>query len=169
MNPLQRWENSPPGNIRALFNIAIVPYLLFPENEPASVMAIASALSNCKSSTASGLNSPYSLNYTDDDADRSCKGSSASSFGTSPSSGSFASKLSHQSQGSFGSFGSLQQRGRRRRRRRVAPRQGDDKTGLNTPLKTFQCTFCTVCCFHVSYGWLEGNCPQDGVILHGLL
>ncbi|ROV94354.1 hypothetical protein VPNG_09384 [Cytospora leucostoma] len=134
MNPLQRWENSPP------------------ENEPASVMAIASALNNCNSSTGSGLNSPYSLNYTDDDADRSCKGSSASSFGTSPSSGSFASKFSHQSQGSLGSFGSLQQRGRRRRRRRVAPRQGDEKIGLNTPLKTFQCTFCTET-FRTKHDW----------------
>ncbi|ROW09668.1 hypothetical protein VMCG_02273 [Cytospora schulzeri] len=64
MNPLQRWENSPP------------------ENEPASVTAIASALlNNYTSSNGSERNSPYSLNFTDDDADRSCKGSSASSFG----------------------------------------------------------------------------------------
>lgn len=136
MNPLQRWENSPP------------------ENEPASVTAIASAIFNeSTSSIGSGHNSPSSLtlNYTDDDADKSCKGSSASSFGTSPSSASFASRFSHNSRSSFGSFGSIQQRGRRRRRR-VAPKQGDEKIGLKTPLKTFQCTFCTET-FRTKHDW----------------
>lgn len=121
--------------------------LLSLENEPASVTAIASAI--LSNSNSSGLDSPNSMslnyNYTDDDADRSCKGSSASSFGTSPSSASLVSGFSHHSRGSFGSFGSIQHRGRRRRRRRTAPKQGDEKAGLNAPLKTFQCTFCTVC------------------------
>lgn len=136
MNPLQRWQNSPP------------------ENEPASVTAIASAILN--NSHSSGLDSPNSmslnLNYTDDDADRSCKGSSASSFGTSPSTASLVSGLSHHSRGSFGSFGSIQQRGRRRRRRRTAPKQGDEKSSLNAPLKTFQCTFCTES-FRTKHDW----------------
>ncbi|KAI7786993.1 hypothetical protein LA080_001785 [Diaporthe eres] len=145
MNPLQRWQNSPPGNNHALIPPAVNCRLLSPENEPASVTAIASAILN--NSHSSGLDSPnsMSLNYnlTDDDADRSCKGSSASSFGTSPSSASLVSGFSHHSRGSFGSFGSIQHRGRRRRRRRTAPKQGDEKSGLNAPLKTFQCTFCT--------------------------
>lgn len=150
MNPLQRWQNSPPGNDQAPEPPAVNCHLLSLENEPASVTAIASAILN--NSNSSGLESPNSMslnyNYTDDDADRSCKGSSASSFGTSPSSASLlsASGFSHHSRGSFGSFGSIQHRGRRRRRRRTAPKQGDEKSGLNAPLKTFQCTFCTVCC-----------------------
>ncbi|KUI55169.1 Homeobox protein 4 [Cytospora mali] len=73
MNPLQRWENSPPGIIDTLGPLS--PYCAnsSPENEPASVTAIASAiLNNANSSNGSGLNSPYSLNFTDDDADKSC-------------------------------------------------------------------------------------------------
>lgn len=120
LSPLQRWQNSPP------------------ENEPASVTAIASAILQSRPYD-SGLNSPF--NITDDDAARSCKDSSASSFGTSPSAASFGSAISHGSRGSFGSF---QQRGRRRRRRRAAPNEPSDKIGLRTPPKTFQCTFCTV-------------------------
>lgn len=121
LSPLQRWQNSPP------------------ENEPASVTAIASAILQ-SNPYDSGLNSPF--NITDDDAARSCKDSSASSFGTSPSAASFASAISHGSRGSFGSF---QQRGRRRRRRRAVPNEPSDKVGsLRAPPKTFQCTFCTV-------------------------
>lgn len=147
MNPLQRWQNSPPGNDQTLRPSSMISCLLSPENEPASVTAIASAI--LSNSNSSGLESPNSMslnfNHTDDDADRSCKGSSASSFGTSPSSASLISGFSHHSRGSFGSFGSLQNRGRRRRRRRTAPKATDEKLGLNAPLKTFQCTFCTVC------------------------
>lgn len=132
--PLQRWANSPP------------------EHEAANITAIASAVLQQKSSPGlgSGRNSPYSLHYTDDSSSRSlCKDSTASSFGTSQSSGgSFASAYSHQSQGSFGSF----QRGRRRRRRRTAPKTADGKTVLNTPLKTFQCTFCTET-FRTKHDW----------------
>ena len=152
MNPLQRWQNSPPGNDQALVPPNVKYRLLSTENEPASVTAIASAIFS--NSQSSGLDSPNSMslnyNYTDDDADRSCKGSSASSFGTSPSTASLVSGFSHHSRGSFGSFGSIQHRGRRRRRRRTALKQGDEKSSLNAPLKTFQCTFCTVCCIDTS-------------------
>ncbi|KAJ4389891.1 hypothetical protein N0V93_007363 [Gnomoniopsis smithogilvyi] len=131
LSPLQRWQNSPP------------------ENEPACVTAIASAVMRAGPSSAydSGLNSPF--NNTDDDAVRSGRGSSASSFGTSPSSASFASAYS---QGSRSSIGSLQQRGRRRRRRRVVPKEFNEKRDLNTPLKTFQCTFCTET-FRTKHDW----------------
>lgn len=163
MNPLQRWQNSPPGNDKALLSPNMKSHLLCTENEPASVTAIASAILN--NSHSSGLDSPNSMslnyNYTDDDADRSCKGSSASSFGTSPSTASLVSGFSHHSRGSFGSFGSIQQRGRRRRRRRAAPKQGDEKSSLNAPLKTFQCTFCTVCCTWTSV--YQPSLPPDCV------
>ncbi|KIH90179.1 homeobox and c2h2 transcription factor [Sporothrix brasiliensis 5110] len=107
--PLQRWANSPP------------------ENEPASVSDIARAITSSASAISSGLNSPLSLNFTDDGSGRSLfNGSSASSLGTSQSSGtgSFASAYSHASRNSFGSNFSSLERGRRRRRRRSAPTRG---------------------------------------------
>lgn len=132
MNPLQRWANSPP------------------ENEPASVTAIARAVSASYSQTSSnsGRNSPYVSGFSDDGSGRSlCNQSSASSFGTSHSSGgSWAS--SHNSRGS--SVPSFVRTRGRRRRRRALPRQSDEP--LNQPLKTFQCTFCTET-FRTKHDW----------------
>jgi hypothetical protein len=139
MNPLQRWENSPP------------------ENEPASVTAIARAVSASDSyshgSSGSGRTSPYVSNFSDDGSNRSlCKESSASSLGTSHSSGgSFASSYSRQSRGSFGSVPSFI-RGRGRRRRRRAPPAQRAEDSLQEPLKTFQCTFCTET-FRTKHDW----------------
>lgn len=138
MNPLQRWANSPP------------------ENEPASVAAIAKAVSDSSASysqtSGSGRNSPYVSNYSDDGSSRSlCNQSSASSLGTSHSSGgSFASAYSSKSRGSFGSLPSFVRSRGRRRRRRAPPRRADES--LNTPLKTFQCTFCTET-FRTKHDW----------------
>ena len=137
MNPLQRWANSPP------------------ENEPASVSAIARAVTASSSALSSGLNSPYSYNYTDDGSSKSlCNQSSASSLGTSQSSnGSFSSVYSHGSRNSWGSLGSVQynSHGRRRRRRRATTKK-ETSTGLAAPLKTFQCTFCTET-FRTKHDW----------------
>lgn len=137
MNPLQRWQVSPP------------------EHEPASVSAIARAVTASSSAISSGLNSPYSFNYTDDGSNRSlCKESSASSVGTSQSSnGSFGSAYSHGSRHSWGSYGSapFNSRGRRRRRRRATTKP-DANTSLSAPLKTFQCTFCTET-FRTKHDW----------------
>ncbi|KAH8889652.1 hypothetical protein GQ53DRAFT_825088 [Thozetella sp. PMI_491] len=136
MNPLQRWQNSPP------------------EHEPASVTAIARAVTASSSTLSSGLNSPYSLNFTDDGSGKSlCAGSSASSVGTSQSSGgSFASAYSHGSRGSLGSLGSSMHRGRRRRRRKAIGNRPEEKSSLTVPLKTFQCTFCTET-FRTKHDW----------------
>jgi hypothetical protein len=141
MNPLQRWEHSPP------------------EHEPASVSAIARAVTASSFDRSSGLNSPFSLNYTDDGSSHSlCNQSSASSLGTSHSDGSRSkgSAYSYGSRNSFGSFGSapFSNRGRRRRRRRAgAPNKGTDgKTELQGPLRTFQCTFCTET-FRTKHDW----------------
>lgn len=137
MNPMQRWEHSPP------------------ENEPASVTAIARAVTASSSGMSSGLNSPYSLHYTDDGSNRSlCNQSSASSLGTSHSSNSL-SAYSHGSRNSWGSFGSapFSNRSRRRRRRRTTRKASQDgKTELSAPLKTFQCTFCTET-FRTKHDW----------------
>ncbi|UQC75951.1 uncharacterized protein CLUP02_17460 [Colletotrichum lupini] len=138
MNPLERWVDSPP------------------ENEPATVSAIALAVASSSRTSSSGLTSPYSFNFTDDGSGKSlCNASSASSLGTShgtshSSGGSFASAYSHASRGSFGSFGSFN-RGRRRRRRRVGTKV-EEKTALAAPPKTFQCTFCTES-FRTKHDW----------------
>ncbi|KAI9167141.1 Homeobox protein 4 [Paramyrothecium foliicola] len=138
MNPLERWKHSPP------------------ENEPASISAITRAVTASSSGRSSGLDSPFSLNYTDDGSSRSLCQSSASSLGTSQSSnGSLGSAYSHGSRNTWGSFGSasLNNRGRRRRRRRAANQQmSDGKTSLAGPVKTFQCTFCTET-FRTKHDW----------------
>lgn len=125
MNPLQRWQVSPP------------------ENEPASVRDIARAI-NSTTSISSGLNSPYSAHFTDDGSGRSLCDSNISSANTSHSG---TSVYSHGSRGSFGSGGSVP-RGRRRRRRRVLA-TGNPQTGQP---KTFQCTFCTET-FRTKHDW----------------
>ncbi|KAM0252282.1 hypothetical protein ACHAP5_001268 [Fusarium lateritium] len=138
MNPLQRWEHSPP------------------ENEPASVSAIARAVTASSSGVSSGLDSPFSLSYADDGSSRSlCNQSSVSSLGTSHSSnGSHGSAFSHTSRNSWGSFGSapFNSHGRRRRRRRASAKVGKELTNLAVPLKTFQCTFCTET-FRTKHDW----------------
>ncbi|KAB5572479.1 C2H2 type zinc finger-containing protein [Coniochaeta sp. 2T2.1] len=139
MKPLDRWKNSPP------------------EHEPASVTDIARAIASSTTTlSSSGLESPYSGHFTDDGSNRSLWAGStgASSAHTSHSSGgSFASAFSHASRGSFGSYGSMSlNRGRRRRRRKAAPKRPDEKTPLQAPLKTFQCTFCTET-FRTKHDW----------------
>ncbi|KAI0419204.1 hypothetical protein F5X98DRAFT_335534 [Xylaria grammica] len=136
MNPLQRWANSPP------------------ENEPASVTAIARAVSASGSYSAtsgSGRTSPNVWNLSDDGSSRSiCNQSSASSLGTSHSSGgSFASAFSNQSRGSSIPSFVRSNRGRRRRRR-APPKRVEEQ--LSQPLKTFQCTFCTET-FRTKHDW----------------
>lgn len=137
MNPLQRWQNSPP------------------ENEPASVTAIARAVaSNSTVSSSSGRNSPYISGYSDDGSSKSlCNQSSASSFSNShgSSGGSYGSSFSHQSRGSFGSLPSFARSNRGRRRRRRAPPKRAEES-LQQPLKTFQCTFCTET-FRTKHDW----------------
>lgn len=127
--PMERWQHSPP------------------EHEPASVSAIAKAV------TSSRLSSGDNSAYTDDGSNRSlCNASSASSFGTSAGSSgehSFASAFSHKSRGSFGSFDSAGDRGRRRRRRQVSK---PAKIIGNAPPRTFQCTFCTET-FKTKHDW----------------
>jgi hypothetical protein len=131
MNPLERWKNSPP------------------EHEPASVTAIAKAVTS--STFSSGRDSPYtSYGHTDDGSGRSlCNVSSTSSLGTSHSSGgSFASAFSHKSHGSFGSFGN---RGRRRRRK-AAPKPVKVNNFSAVAPRTYQCTFCTET-FKTKHDW----------------
>ncbi|KAJ1333248.1 homeobox domain-containing protein [Microdochium nivale] len=141
MNPLQRWQNSPP------------------ENEPASVTAIARAVSASdsfseKGASGSGRTSPWISNFSDDGSNRSLYNqSSASSWGTSHSSGgSFASAFSHKSQGSGVSVPSFVRSNRgRRRRRRAQTKPAEEGSSPHVP-KTFQCTFCTET-FRTKHDW----------------
>ena len=131
MNPLQRWAHSPP------------------ENEPASVSAIARAVDSA-ASISSGLNSPYSLNFTDDGSGRSLCGSNISSANTSHSTGTSA--YSHNSRGSLGSQGSMPRGRRRRRRKAPAPAPSAAAAKSATVVKTYQCTFCTET-FRTKHDW----------------
>jgi len=134
MNPLQRWAHSPP------------------ENEPADVNAIARAINTSSSTVSSGLNSPHSLNFTDDGSGRSICDSAITSHSANTShssTGSFASGYSFNSRGSFGSASSSLPRGRRRRRRKVP---AVSAVPLRQELKTFQCTFCTDT-FRTKHDW----------------
>ncbi|KAG9500714.1 hypothetical protein J7337_006393 [Fusarium musae] len=116
MNPLERWVDSPP------------------ENEPASVTAIARAVAS-NSHASSGQNSPRSFASTDDGSNPSLYNfSSASSAGTS----------------SGASFGSVTRQRGRRRRRPVTKRK--EKPYSAVALKKFQCTFCTDT-FGTKYDW----------------
>ncbi|KAH0541445.1 hypothetical protein FGG08_004054 [Glutinoglossum americanum] len=131
MNPLERWKVSPP------------------ENEPASVSAIADAVARSKY-PADG--DPPSLSTSWLDNQRSECSSTGSSFSvfkapsmasldTGRSSGgsdfSFSSVFSHQSRRSFGSFPMAEKKDRRRRRP-ATPQRSDSGT-----TRMFQCTFCT--------------------------
>lgn len=183
--PLQRWANSPP------------------ENEPASVTDIARAITSSSSAVSSGLTSPY---FTDDGSSRSLfNGSSASSNGTSHSSdalsygsrGSFVSfvrgrRRRRRRSGAYSGVGGTSSdewdadRGSRHRgpaavhagKRPAASRTATTgPTSLLTPLKTYQCTFCTET-FKTKHDWQRHEkslhlslerwvcAPQGAVVVH---
>ncbi|KAK2057291.1 homeobox and C2H2 transcription factor [Colletotrichum caudatum] len=134
LNPLQRWQVSPP------------------EHEPASVSAIAHAVSGFSSDA--GDHPDRSL--TDSVPARSLYGpSSASSAGTSYSSMSSAnSAYSHNSHTSARSFDPLGKAAIKRRRRRALAKRPESKgTGtLWQTSNTYQCTFCTET-FKTKHNW----------------
>ncbi|KXH40753.1 homeobox and C2H2 transcription factor [Colletotrichum simmondsii] len=134
LNPLQRWQVSPP------------------EHEPASVSAIAHAVSGF-SSEGEDLGD---RSLTDTIPTRSLYGqSSASSAGTSHSSRSSAnSAYSHNSHTSLRSLEPLGKSAVKRRRRRALAKRPEAKgTGtLWQTSNTYQCTFCTET-FKTKHNW----------------
>lgn len=166
LNPLDRWKASPP------------------ENEPASMTAIARAVtsaplpgrdSNQSSLQGSrqGSRTSSRKNSSEDDSGFSMfRAPSISSFGTRESSNSdmtFASSRSNRSKGSLGS----QERRRRRRApmtQRVAAQQAKSRSA-----RIFQCTFCTDT-FPTKYDWQRHEkslhlalerwtcCPEGGIV-----
>ncbi|KAK2005884.1 homeobox and C2H2 transcription factor [Colletotrichum eremochloae] len=134
LSPLQRWQVSPP------------------EHEPASVSAIAHAVSGFSSD---GDDHP-GRSLTDSAPARSLYGpSSASSAATSHSSRSSANSVySHNSRTSPSSFDPLGKTAMKRRRRRTLAKRPESKgTGtLWQTANTYQCTFCTET-FKTKHNW----------------
>ncbi|KAH7129257.1 hypothetical protein EDB81DRAFT_661581 [Dactylonectria macrodidyma] len=128
-NPLQRWVDSPP------------------ENEPASVSAIARAVASSWDSSP-GLDRPCRSALADEDSNRSLGNTTSPSSAGTSSGGSFASAYSH----SGSSFRSMNQSRSHRRRRRRAPPKRDVNTSLIAPPKPYQCTFCSET-FRTKHDW----------------
>ncbi|KAL0942019.1 homeobox and c2h2 transcription factor [Colletotrichum truncatum] len=134
LNPLQRWQVSPP------------------EHEPASVSAIAHAVYGLPLDPDAAAN----RSLTDSAPTRSVyNASSVSSVGTSQSSrSSVNSAYSHNSHASLRSVDPLSKASMKRRRRRGAAAR-PERRGLN-PLaqapNTYQCTFCTET-FKTKHNW----------------
>jgi Homeobox KN domain len=140
MSPLERWKHSPP------------------ENEAASVTAIARAVADapfqsCRSSSQTSLHGSRqgSRRTSSNDSNYSVfQAPSLSSLETSRSSASalsLASGVSHRSRGSFGS--SDQKERRRRRRAPIIQRHASEKP---RGARIFQCTFCADT-FPSKYDW----------------
>lgn len=135
LDPLQRWQNSPP------------------ESEPASISAISRALSSFESDSKG----PYSVRSTDGSSDHA-----AALYRTPSESSAEASRSSGSSLSSFHSYTSGSSSGypkpvtrvvKRRRRRTRAGRSGPSRSiALNQNLQPFQCTFCTET-FKTKYNW----------------
>ena len=140
LNPLDRWKASPP------------------ENEPASMTAIARAVTNqpfqseesASSSHRGSLASSRKTSSEDDSGSWMFKAPSISSFDTNQSSRSdvsFASSKSHRSKGSFASSAE-----RRRRRRAPVAQRPAAQNAKSRSARIFQCTFCADS-FPAKYDW----------------
>ncbi|KAI9847591.1 MAG: hypothetical protein M1837_002165 [Sclerophora amabilis] len=140
MNPLQRWQHSPP------------------ENEPASVSAIANAVAtsdyagNRDQSSSSSSWSNWRQPSSNGSSFSALRAPSMSSLETMRSSASdsfsFGSAFSNQSQQSFGSIEALKKKDQRRRRRRSNQSRQPESHGS----RMFQCTFC-VARFKTKHDW----------------
>ncbi|KAF2840114.1 hypothetical protein M501DRAFT_915111, partial [Patellaria atrata CBS 101060] len=147
MNPLERWQHSPP------------------ENEPAPLTAIATAVEHFSPPKDDPFQESGELRGLYDSSARSSKGSGSHSLMKAPSItsletgrssgsigsyGSLNSAWSYGSRNSFQSHGSLGSRDKRRRRRTAPkpPRKSDPAESG----RIFQCTFCTDR-FKSKYDW----------------
>lgn len=128
MSPMERWKHSPP------------------EQEPASMAAIATAASSSEFSARNlATNTPDGLAGSMDRL--SSTGSSRTSHS---SKGSLDSAGSFKSRESLESLSSLRSRGRRRRRRQIP--KTVNISGMLGPIYTYQCTFCTET-FKTKHDW----------------
>lgn len=130
MNPMQRWENSPP------------------EHEAAAVQDISRAVAASVDHTAGRTRSRTSGRSSGNASSVSSAGTSRSSLG----SGSHASAYSHTSRNSLRSLDSLKRSANRRRRRATTKRQENNRLSVFHAYNTYQCTFCTET-FKTKYDW----------------
>lgn len=163
LNPLDRWKASPP------------------ENEPASMTAIARAVTSTPlpvrnpSITSLHGSRPNSRKASSEDSSSFSmfRAPSVSSFETRESSNSdltFASSRSNRSKGSFASS-----QDRRRRRRAPMPQRAAAQQAKSRSARIFQCTFCTDS-FPAKYDWQRHEkslhlalerwtcCPDGGIM-----
>ncbi|EHY53478.1 hypothetical protein HRR83_003683 [Exophiala dermatitidis] len=167
LNPLDRWKASPP------------------EHEPASMTAIARAVTstplpqrNSSQSSLHGSRASSKQASSEDDSSFSMfRAPSVSSFGTRESSNSdltFASSRSNRSKGSFASS-----QDRRRRRRAPMTQRAVTQQSKSKSARIFQCTFCTDS-FPAKYDWQRHEkslhlalerwtcCPNGGTMIDAL-
>lgn len=171
LNPLDRWKASPP------------------ENEPASMTAIARAvtatplpvrnpsLTSLHDSRAGSRASSKKASSEEDSSFSMFRAPSVSSFETRESSNSdltFASSRSNRSKGSFASS-----QDRRRRRRAPVTQRTAAQQGKTRSARIFQCTFCTDS-FPAKYDWQRHEkslhlalerwscCPNGGTMTDAL-
>ncbi|QIW96712.1 hypothetical protein AMS68_002230 [Peltaster fructicola] len=139
LNPLERWQHSPPENEPAAFeNIAeAVASSDLPDG--ASTPSSTGVRRRNRSSNGSGVSGRRAASTT----------SAETSRGSSLSAPSSAAQSNSSSHGSFGSFNSslAGKKDRRRRKRGMPLRQPTDEKR-----RTFQCTFCTDT-FKSKYDW----------------
>ncbi|CAH0024801.1 unnamed protein product [Clonostachys rhizophaga] len=138
MNPLERWQNSPP------------------DQEPATAFAIARAAETQAPASHHSSDSGKPLDPYWDDSSASSAVASYSSGSSFASSHYAASYLSRYSGGSHGSASTLEHlRKSIKRRRRRLPRRKPTHNPLNSLTQvdyTFQCTFCTET-FKTKHNW----------------
>lgn len=171
LNPLDRWKASPP------------------ENEPASMTAIAravtatplpvrnSSVSSLQGSRPGSRPSSKKASSEDDSSFSMFRAPSVSSFETRESSNSdltFASSRSNRSKGSFASS-----QDRRRRRRAPTTQRAATQQAKSRSARIFQCTFCTDS-FPAKYDWQRHEkslhlalerwtcCPSGGTTIDAL-
>ncbi|KIX99933.1 uncharacterized protein Z520_04571 [Fonsecaea multimorphosa CBS 102226] len=167
LNPLDRWKASPP------------------EHEPASMTAIARAVTSTPlpvrnpslPSIHGSRPSSRKASSEDDSSFSMFRAPSVSSFGTKESSNSDLTFASSRSNRSKGSFASSQDR-RRRRRAPVAQRTATQQA-KSRAARIFQCTFCTDS-FPAKYDWQRHEkslhlalerwtcCPNGGTMTDAL-
>ncbi|KAH6894663.1 homeobox and C2H2 transcription factor [Thelonectria olida] len=133
MNPMERWQNSPP------------------EHEPATAVAIAKAVSDF--SPASDDIEQQRTRISQPVLSLRSSSSASSAVTSQGSSHSLSSAYSHTSRASINSLDRLK-KAIKRRRRRIAPvrQDGDSVNPLLQGYHTFQCTFCTET-FKTKHNW----------------
>jgi len=146
MNPLERWQHSPPENEPA--PISAIAYAVASSHESPNESSLSSSHGARRGLDSSAGSSSFSIHkapsITSADTGKSDSFQSSNSL----SNLSLGSSKSQGSRNSYGSFGSGVRKDRRRRRR--TPANPSKAQPLDT--RPYQCTFCTDT-FRTKYDW----------------